>query len=909
MNEKVVAPHTVFLIDGSSFLYRAYHSLRPLHTSAGVPVNAVYGFCRMIQKLITRFTPTYCAIVWDSKGKTVRHELYELYKATRQEAPSDLFAQKELIKEFIAAIAMAQLEKQAVEADDLMYSAATAYTQHGVPVILVTSDKDMYQTLTNPLIQIFDPFKDTIIGAAQYSAQIGFDVSRLPLYYALLGDASDNIPGVSGIGKKGATDLATQFSSVADLYARINEIEKAKLRENLQTHKTDAILSEKLFLLQYIPLEYRVEQCAFNAQQWAQALPFFKKVEFKSLVQEIEKMRGVVTPTVTLHAPPQYQYRAITTLEQLQELCALIQEKKICAIDTELDGLSPMDATLVGLCLAVEPGTAYYIPCGHVTLEQQLERSVIIAHCKPLFEDARIKKIMHHAKFDLLVLAMQGIQVKGLVDDTLIAAQLITQEWQRAGLKYLSEYYLHEPMPSFRDVVMGKGYKDFSHVPLAQATEYGALDAHQTLRLAPIMHEELQKQQMTDLYQTIEMPLVPLLLAMEQRGIRLESALLHQYSAQAQTVLEQVRAEIIALIGPAWKDINLNSPKQLSELLFEELKLPPQKKTTSRSAYSTDQEVLEQLAPLHPVAQLIVQYRELFKLKSTYLDALPSYVHPRTGRIHTNFSQTAVATGRLASSDPNMQNIPISSTMCPEIRVRAAFKPDPGYLFLSADYSQIELRVLAYLSQDPRLLEAFLHHEDIHNTTAASLFDVAPALVSGEQRQVGKRINFSILYGVTAYGLSKDLKISFGQAKRYIDTYFAQFTHVSAWMEGVIEETKKTGYVTTHWGRRRHIPTIHERNKSLYEAACRVAINTKAQGTAAEIMKLGMINVARALQEQHYDAHMILQIHDELLIAVKEDQAPAVEKLVKQVLESVVQWSVPLEVTTRVGANWDEVSK
>lgn len=908
MNQKIDNKNTLFLIDGSSFLYRAYHSLRPLHTISGTPVNAVYGFCRMIQKLIKQFDPHYFAIVWDSRGKTVRHELYSAYKATRQEPPSDLFMQKELIQEFARTAHIAQISKEAVEADDLLYSAALDAAHAGHPVILVTSDKDMYQLLTNPLITIFDPFKDGIIDKEAYEAQLGFPVDRLTLYYALLGDASDNIPGVEGIGKKGATELAQQFVSLKDLYERSDQITKQATRTKLVAQKENAFLSEQLFRLQYIAGNYNPEQYRYDRASWLDTLPFFKKVQFKSLIEEIEKIVPE-SRTISFDLDKKYQFIMVTTLDHLKQVIDEICTAKVCAVDTELNGLSPLQATLVGMCLATQPGTAYYIPFGHTTGEQQLARDVVLAHCKGWLEDSAIKKIMHHAKFDMLALAHYGIITSGLVDDTLIAGALVTKDWQRAGLKYLSELYLQETMLNFKQMVTDQGLRTFDQVPIQQATAYAAADAHQTLRLQPILEEEIKKQEMETLYKTIEMPVVNVLFDMEREGICVDVDMLKKYSAIAQEKLQEIRNDIIALIGEQWSTINLNSPKQLAELLFEYLKLPTQKKTAGKTGYSTDQEVLEQLATMHPVPQLIILYRELFKLQSTYLDALPLAVNKETGKIHTNFNQTAVETGRLASSEPNMQNIPTTSRVCPEITIRAAFTPRPGHLFISADYSQIELRVLGYLSQDPALIKAFLHNEDIHTTTAAHLFGVARELVSGEQRQLGKRINFSVLYGMTPYGLAQDLGIPFGQAKKYIDRYFEQFNGVATWMKTVIEETKEKGYVTTLFGRRRYIPGIYERNKPLYEAACRVVINTKAQGTAAELMKIGMLRVHELANQLKPQAHIILQIHDELLISVPQEHAHAFETAVKKALEGVVQWNIPLVVQSRTGVNWHEVSK
>lgn len=888
---------TVFLIDASAFLYRAYYGLRPLHTSTGEPVQAVYSFIRMIKKLIDTFSVEHIALVWDSKGPTIRHEFYTDYKATRQEPPSDLFAQKEHIIQFADLVGIKQIAKQGFEADDLMYSLCKDFASSNMNVTLVTSDKDMGQAFVlGDHVLLYDPFKDTITNAQQFEQATGFPARKLPFFYALLGDSSDNIPGVRGIGKKGALELVQQFDSLEAMYNNLNAIAKERTRKILEEHKDDAFLSEKLFLLHYINLGISIKDLHFTNNKWSQALPLFKQLEFKTLVQEVSQVKLPAT-TESLSTLKGYEFKAITTHKELQQLIALIHEKQLFALDTELTGLRALQDEVIGVSICVQKGTAYYIPFGHKAAEVQLSREYVFNELKPILLDPNIKKVMHHAKFDQLALLHYGLKVNGLIFDTLIAAQLVTQDWQRIGLKYLSEYYLQEQMLNFQEVVTARGYKNFSEVPLALATEYAAADAHQTFQLMPILQEQLQQQNMHSLYYDMELLLVKVLCDMEYAGIFADVATLAQLNIQVTHDLAQVHAKLIALIGDAYKNINLNSSRQLAELLFEHLKLPPQKKTTAKSGYSTDQEVLETLAQLHPVPALIMQYRELFKLQSTYIEPLPTYINPQTGRIHTTFSQTAVATGRLASSEPNLQNVPPS--------IRSAFKPKEGCVFLSADYSQIELRVLAYLSQDATLINAFMHNEDIHQRTAANLFDVTLEQVTSEQRQIGKRINFSILYGLTPFGLSKDLKIPFKDAKLYIEKYFAQYPGVLLWMEKVIEETKKNGYVTTHWGRHRYIPGIYEDNKTLYDLARRIAINTVAQGTAAEIMKKGMIDLEHALHNNNLSAKIILQIHDELLLEVPEDQLEKTRELVQKKLESVVDWqNIRLVVSTSAGDSW-----
>lgn len=896
---------TVLLIDGSGFLYRAYYGLRPLHTAKGIPVQAVYSFCRMIKKLADTFKPHYMALVWDSKGETVRHIMYPAYKATRSAPPSDLFEQKKYIQKFADLVGLKQFEKTGVEADDILFSLTKDFTQQGIDVLLITSDKDMEQVLSNHAT-IYDPFKDVFIDLSAFQQKRGFSVEKLPFYFALVGDSSDNIPGVKGIGAKTAEQLVQQFQSLDDLYEHIDQITKESVKRNLIEHKSDAYLSEQLFLLRYMPFEATMDQLGFDKNNWKQAQPLFEELNFKTLLQDLQKAGAQLTQKILLSQAKGYRFSVITKLEELVSLLEQVKEAKIVAIDTELDGLNPLENNLIGISFCYKKGEAYYVPFGHKGDSEQIPKDQVLSTFQLILADPTIEKIMHSANFDERVLIQNGCVINNLVFDTLLAAHLVTADWQKISLKSISEFYLDEQMLTFAEVVTAQGLKDFSFVPLDQAGEYAASDAHQTLQLVPILQEELKKQHMEKLYYDIELPLVPILCAMEMEGIRIDLQILKDLDAYVMQDLHRIRNEIVALSG-CLESINLNSPKQIESLLFEHLKLSPGKKSTKKTGYSTDVEVLQELAKIHPVPGLLLQYRELFKLKSTYIDALPEYVNKNTGKIHTTFSQTGVATGRLASFDPNLQNIPTDTRY--HIHIRSAFQPPEGHVFLSADYSQIELRVLAHLSQDAALVQAFLNDQDIHAQTAAKLFDVSLDQVTPEQRQVGKRINFSILYGLTPYGLSKDLDISFKQAQTYIEKYFAQYPGVSAWMEQIIHDTKKNGYVTTLWGRRRDIPGIYEKNKMLYDLARRIAINTVAQGTAAEIMKQGMIALDRSFKEHKLHAKMILQIHDELLIAVPQDEKEKTEQLVKDILEHVVVWDIPLKVTTRFGNNWQDVTK
>ena len=888
---------TIYVIDGSSFLYRAYYSMRPLTTKSGMHVQAVYGFCRMIKKIIDSMDPKYLIIAWDSKGKTVRHLMYPEYKATRQAAPNDLFEQKELIQEFATTIKLCQLQVESVEADDLMYSITKDITDANF--ILITSDKDMGQMISENIF-VYDPFKEDYLTETVLEQKYGITISKLPFYYALIGDSSDNIPGVKGVGPKTAQDIVNKFDNLDDLYANLHKIENNRIKLLLQEHKNNAYLSYDLFLLKYYKTNLKKEDLIFDKNSWFLAKDFFKKLDFTSLLKDFPNQEQV-----NILSFGNNNYILVDNETKFKDFIAELSKSKIFAVDTETDGLSPLLNKLVGISFCVQEGTAYYIPVAHDSGDQ-LAKDFVISQIKPILENPDIKKIMHSAKFDMLVLVANGINVQGLVFDTLIAASVVSKEGDKLGLKFLSEKYLNQPMLTYKQIVTDRKLKSFAQVVAEEAVQYAAADAHQTFLLKNFLEQQLESAEQRVLFYDIEMPLCLILLDMEKNGILLDKESLLTLGEKLDREIKAVKNLILDLIGHEYIDINLNSPKQLENLLFYKLNLPVQKKTAQKTAYSTDNEVLAELAKIHPVPSLIIKYREFFKLKVTYVEGLLEHINPKTQSVHTAFNQTSVATGRLASSDPNLQNIPVESG---QETIRSVFLPQKGHLFISADYSQIELRVLAYLSQDQNLLNAFWVGHDIHASTAAGLFDIGLHQVTNDQRQVGKRINFSILYGLTAFGLKSDLDISFYEAELYINRYFKQYPGVLAWMEKVIEQAKLHGYVKTYWGKKRYVSGIYERNRALYDAARRIAINTIAQGTAAELMKLGMIALKKEFSKNYPDAKMVLQIHDELLISVPENLAQELSLKIADILEKVVTWNVPLKVTTRVGKNWQEVTK
>ncbi len=911
----------IFIIDGSSFLYRAYYSIPDLKIDQNTSVNAVYGFCKIIKNLIDKYNPKYMLLVWDSPGKTIRHEIYPEYKQNRQAPPGNLFEQKDIIMDFANKIELKQLSINGIEADDLMVSTAKKFINQDNKIIstLVTCDKDLAQALNSRII-ILDPFKDQIISVDNFHEKLDISIEKLPFYYALIGDSSDNIKGVKGIGPKTAKNIISDYSSLDDLYKNIDNIKSPRIKDLLIKNKSDAYLSQELFTLKDYNLEeYNIkldkENCIFSADNWTKAIDFFKQYKFNSFLKNLNS-NNIADNNIITKVENKYEFKAITNHKQLLEICSLIEKHKAFALDTETTGIQLFTNEMVGISIAFQVGTAYYIPFGHISnleinnsdnKKEQLGRDLVLNTLKPYLENSNIKKYLHNAKFDMAVFNNYNIKLSGIVFDTIIAAHLLSSallgDNQKLGLKALSDYLFNETMINFEDIVKKKNHKNFSYVDIDLATKYAAADAHQTLKLYQLFEPEIKKLDMNNLFYNLEMPLITILGEIERNGIMLDVNITQDINKKVSQEIQNVYNDIVSKLDEKYSQINLNSPKQLEDLLFYHLNLPAIKKTTQKTAYSTDYEVLKELSKLHEIPKLIIKYRELFKLKSTYLEKLHKHINPKTNRIHTSFSQISAATGRLASSEPNLQNIPVDGFL-----IRSAFKPKNNYKFISLDYSQIELKVLAYLSRDKDLINAFINNHDIHTITASGLFDQNQEDITDEQRQFGKRINFGILYGLTAHGLSKELNISHTDANNYIKKFMHQYKELTAWIDQIIEKTKKNGYVETLFKRRRYLPGINEKNKNIYELSKRIAINTLVQGTAAEIVKIGMLNLHKAIKEYNLDANIILQIHDELILEVHKNDIDKTQKIAKTILESVVSWDFDLSVSTKVGNDWQEVT-
>ncbi|MDT8440494.1 MAG: DNA polymerase I [Desulfuromonadales bacterium] len=883
-------PPRLFLIDGSSYIYRAYYAIRHLSNSKGMATNAVYGFINMLLKVVRDEQPDHLAVVFDTKGPTFRKEIYPEYKANRAAMPEDLVPQIPLIKRAVAAFNMPVLEKPGFEADDLIATLARHFAGEGMQVTVVTGDKDLMQ-IVSERIGLLDTMKDRRIGPSEVAERFG-GADKVIEVQALAGDSSDNVPGVPGIGEKTARQLIDEFGSVDNLLANLDRL-KGKRRENLEAYAEQARLSRELVTLRD-DVDLDVDYAAFAlAEPDRHALTeLFRELEFPRLLQEF----AVATPAAVAG-----DYRCVLTTAELNELVAALQRAECFAFDTETTSLDPLRAELVGLSFAVTAGQAWYLPVGHhyLGVPQQLPLAEVLVALRPLFGSGQLK-IGQNLKYDLLVLAGAGVEVGGPQFDTMLASYLVNPAARSHGLDSLAAELLNHRTISYSEVAgSGKHQVGFAEVEIEPATRYAAEDADITLRLYERLAPQLAEFGLDSLFDQVEMALLPVLMAMEQAGVRIDVPFMQRLSAELDGKLQVLEAEIHEMAGTVF---NIGSPKQLGEILFERLQLPKGKKT--KTGWSTDVEVLNKLAEDHLIAARILDYRSLAKLKGTYTDALPKLVDPHTGRIHTSFNQAVTATGRLSSSEPNLQNIPIRTEE--GRRIREGFIPADDCLLLSADYSQVELRILAHLADEPALKEAFARGEDIHRRTASEVLGLFPELVTDEQRRAAKAINFGVVYGISAFGLAKQLNIGRREAQEFIDRYFERYPGIRTFMERCIAEARDKQYVTTLLGRRCAIPDIHSKNGAVRGYAERNAINYPVQGSAADIIKVAMVRIARRLQQEGLATRMLLQVHDELVFEVPAAELEQVTGLVCAEMEGAVAISVPLSVAVGSGRNWRE---
>ncbi len=881
---------TLYLIDGNSYIYRAFYAIKGLSNATGFPTNAIFGFTNMLLKVLREKKPDYFAIVFDSPVPTERHKTYEAYKAHRPSMPDELKLQIQPIKEIINAFNISNIEIEGYEADDVLGTIAKKAEKEGLDVYIITSDKDINQILS-PKIKTYDTMKDKITEEKDVVERFGVEPSRFPEIIALMGDASDNIPGVHGIGEKTAVSLLKEFGSIDNIIQNHSRIKKPKLKEAISENIENIKLSLKLATIDTnVPLEISIEEFKPKEPDRTKLLDFLRKFEFSSLLRLIPEGGNTFSHDA--------KYIIILNKDAFESAVASIKNE--VAIDTETTSKLPMIAELVGISFSIEPEKAYYIPLAHSYpgMPKQLSKEYVLGKLKMILENPEIKKTGHNIKYDLIVLKNESINLKGIAFDTMLASYLLNPNKTNHNLEDVSMTYLSIKKLSFNDIT-DKGKKNFREVSIEDAAKYSGEDAAVTLKLKYILETEIEKEGLAKLFCDIEMPLIEVLADIEIAGIKIDLPLMEGFSKELEKELAGIEKRVYFLAG---EEFNINSPKQLQEILFEKLGLRTLKKT--KTGFSTDVGVLEELALEHEFPKEILEHRALSKLKNTYVDTLPKLVNLHTGRLHTSFNQTVTATGRLSSSDPNLQNIPIRGEWGK--RIREAFIADEGHLLLSSDYSQIELRVLAHLSQDEGFIEIFKSDGDIHTRTACELFGITPENVTSEMRRRAKTVNFGIVYGISPYGLSQQLGIHPEKAKFYIDTYFMRHNGVKNYINTKINKAAETGYVSTIFQRKRAIPELKSTNKNIRQLGERLAMNTPIQGSAADIIKIAMINIWRRLKKEGLRTKMLLQVHDELLFEVPIKEKDKVQSLVREEMENAVKLDVPLKVDIGVGKNWSE---
>jgi DNA polymerase-1 len=897
------------LVDGSSYLYRAFHALPALSNAKGEPTGAVLGVVNMLYKLLDEVGPTRMAVVFDAPGKTFRDEIYAEYKAHRPPMPDELRAQVEPLLAAIEAMGIPLLRVAGVEADDVIGTLARQASAAGTSTLISTGDKDLAQ-LVDEHVTLVNTMDNTTLDPAGVEQKFGVRPAQIIDYLALVGDTSDNIPGVPGVGPKTAAKWLQQFGDLDTLKARASEV-SGKVGERLRESLAALDLSKDLATIRTdVALPLGADDLALKPADRAALRELFERLEFNRLLRRVSETvepaaapAAESAPAKPAAAPSTAHYETVTTEAALAKWCDKIAAAPLVALDTETTSLAYMQAELVGISLAVASGEAAYIPLAHryPGAPDQLNREAVLARLKPWLE-SRAPKVGHHLKYDAHIFANHGIALDGIEHDTMLESYVLNSTATRHDMDSVAAFYLGVETIKYEDVA-GKGAKQitFDQVDLDTATRYAAEDADVTLKLHETLWPKLASvPELAHVYTDIERPLIRVLERMEHTGVRVDAKLLREQSQElAEKMVVTEKAAYAAAGGP----FNLGSPKQLQEILYERLQLPVLGKTP-KGQPSTAEDVLEQLAESYDLPRLVLDYRGLSKLKSTYTDKLPTDIDPRTGRIHTSYHQAVAATGRLSSSDPNLQNIPIRTAE--GRRIRQAFVAPPGYKLLAADYSQIELRIMAHLSGDEGLLAAFAHGEDVHRATAAEVFGAPLADVTADQRRSAKAINFGLIYGMSAFGLAKQLGLERGEAQAYVDRYFERYPGVRRYMDETRASARRLGYVSTVFGRRLYLPEINARNAQRRQYAERSAINAPMQGTAADIIKRAMIGVAAWLEAHRPDARLIMQVHDELVIEVPERDAAEVGAAVSRIMESAADLRAPLRVDQGLGANWDE---
>ncbi|MDP0293239.1 DNA polymerase I [Glaesserella parasuis] len=949
-----IAKNPLVLVDGSSYLYRAFHAFPPLTNKQGEPTGAMYGVLNMLKSLIAQVEPSHIAVVFDAKGKTFRDELFEQYKSHRPPMPDELRSQIQPLHAMIKALGIPLLSIEGVEADDVIGTLAVQASQAGKHVLISTGDKDMAQ-LVNDHIMLINTMNNTLLDREGVIEKYGIPPELIIDYLALLGDSSDNIPGVKGVGEKTAIALLQGIGSMQAIYANLDKVAELSFRgaktfaPKLEAEKETADLSYLLATIKTdVALDVTYDQLVTQPQQRDQLVELFGRYEFKRWLNEVMNDANPVTQTSAEKIPNNYQatqavsseqksapfvkisidrtaYDCVNSPELFTKWLAKLQMAELVAVDTETDNLDAMQANLVGISFGLENGEACYIPLAHkgkiaqptqvdlfgeseaeldeieALLPNQLNKADCLAQLKPILENPNIRKIGQNIKYDLTIFARYGIELQGVAFDTMLQSYTLDSTG-RHNMDNLAERYLgHQTIPFEELAGKGKHQLTFDQIELDKATEYAGEDAEITMKLHQLLWSELQKTpELVKLFEQIEMPLVSVLSRVERNGVLIDPAKLLAHSVEIEQRLKELETLVHQEAGEVF---NLASTKQLQEILFNKLGLPILKKTP-KGAPSTNEEVLEELAQMgHQVPVLLIEHRGLSKLKSTYTDKLPQMINAQTGRVHTSYHQAVTATGRLSSSDPNLQNIPIRNEQ--GRRIRQAFIARDGYVILAADYSQIELRIMAHLANDANMIKAFAEGKDIHRSTAAEIFGVSLEAVTSEQRRSAKAINFGLIYGMSEFGLANQLGISRTDAKKYMELYFQRYPAVQQFMLDIREKAAEKGYVETLFGRRLYLPEINSSNQMRRKAAERVAINAPMQGTAADIIKVAMIGIDQAVRNCE-DIAMIMQVHDELVFEVKADRVEHYTPLIKAEMEKAIELKVPLIAEVGVGGNWDE---
>lgn len=925
-------PPVLYLIDGHGLAYRAYYALtaggtrtNAFQTSSGEPTAGVYGFTSILLRIFEQENPDYLAVVFD-KGKTFRHELYEDYKGTRAKMPDDLRTQVERMREIVDAFNIPRLERENFEADDVIGSVARwAAEEKGLSVKIITGDKDLLQLVTDRVVVKLAGSK--LSDAVDYfpedvEKKLGVLPEKVVDFKALCGDTSDNIPGVKGVGEKTAVKLLKTYGTLDDIFTNIDQI-SGRAKSALEGSQESAFLSRKLArIVTDLDIELDLEQARIDRFNPKAVENLFRELEFRTLIEQLNQLVGRMHPvmpqgeqmdlfdqaesaTLSIETPATIETTIIDSNDALEGLVAILNEADLIAFDTETTSTDPMQADLVGISLAVQPGHGYYIPVGHVEGEQLSKDSVFQALKGPL-TNPDIGKAGHNLKYDYLILKRAGLQVAPLTFDTMIAEWLINPASRNLGLKNLAWVRLGYEMTQIEALIgKGRGQKTMDQVPISEVAQYAAADAAICLRLIPELKDDLRKQDSESLFQTMEMPLITVLAAMEEAGIKLDSEFFEEFSHQLEEKLGEIETKIHEAVG---YNFNLNSTQQLSEALFEKLALEPpdRARKTASGFYSTAAAVLEAMKGQHPVIEWVLEYRELEKLRSTYVDSLPHQINPETGRVHTSFNQTGTVTGRIASSDPNLQNIPTRTEI--GRRVRNGFIAPSGFQLLAVDYSQIELRIVAHMAEDKAMLEAFRAGQDIHATTAAAVHGVDLDDVTPEMRRHAKAINFGLIYGMSAYGLTNATDLTLAEAENFIETYFKKFPGVKSYLDGIRETAAEQGYVETLLGRRRYFPNLERgAGYNVRQREEREAINAPIQGSAADIIKLAMLRLPEAIENADLKASMLLQVHDELIFEVPEDELVETASLVQKVMENAFEIDIPLSTEAKAGGSWGQM--